>query len=359
MKPGMPDIEPDIPNSAVSVYDQGDAMEDFPVLRAFQQYVDAEQAKSRKRLLSMGIFFGILMAVVIAVFLILLVKVSERNQSLNDKMLEFVMKEHDRDREKLAQQQQQPAPAAAPVVVQPPQDNTAILALTTKLDEMQKKLMDSQAATEKAMREKSAAEAAAIEAAKPKGPSAQELEIERLKKLLEDQKADKKAAEEAEKKRKKEEELEAYRRKYYPELYAPKKTVVRKPRRRVIEVEEDLDEEDLDIDLDLDDEEEDVVVVPKRKTKVKTPSRNSTKTVKPVTKEEKTEDSPKKVVAEKEVKQPADTLLEELNDSKAINYFNDEDKEDEPKVEAKAKAKAKVEVETEKKVDSDWQIPEE
>ena len=31
-------------------------MDDFPVLKAFQQYIDAEQAKARKRMAIMGIF---------------------------------------------------------------------------------------------------------------------------------------------------------------------------------------------------------------------------------------------------------------------------------------------------------------
>ena len=56
-----------IPPNAVSVYGQtADAMDEFPVLKAFQQYIDAEQAKARKRLISLGIFFAILTGAVIA-----------------------------------------------------------------------------------------------------------------------------------------------------------------------------------------------------------------------------------------------------------------------------------------------------
>ena len=62
------------PRNAVSVYTQ-DAMDDFPVLKAFQQYIDAEQAKARKRLLSLGIFFGILTGAIIAVFVVMLLTV--------------------------------------------------------------------------------------------------------------------------------------------------------------------------------------------------------------------------------------------------------------------------------------------
>ena len=126
----IPGIDPSMPpNTAVSVYSQ-DGMDDFPVLKAFQQYIDAEQAKARKRLVALGIFFGILTGAVIAVFVVMLASMSHRNQLLNDRLVEFAMKERDRP--------------AAPVVVQPaaPQsDSTALVsALTAKLDAMEKKL---------------------------------------------------------------------------------------------------------------------------------------------------------------------------------------------------------------------------
>ena len=62
----IPEIDPEIPENAVSLYGQTDAMDDFPVLKAFQQYIDSEQAKARKRMLMLCIFFGILMTVVIS-----------------------------------------------------------------------------------------------------------------------------------------------------------------------------------------------------------------------------------------------------------------------------------------------------
>ena len=75
-----------------------------------------------------------------------------------------------------------------------------------------------------AERDKKAEEAAkaAAEAAKPKGPTPEQVEIARLKALLDVEKQ--KSA--AEKERRRQEELEAYRRKHYPELYqtVPKKT---------------------------------------------------------------------------------------------------------------------------------------
>ena len=204
---GIPEVDPEIPENAVRLYGESDAMDDFPVLKAFQQYIDAEQSKARKRMLILCVFFGVLMTVVIAVFLALLLNVSSRNQSLNDRLIEYAMKERER--------------MASPIVVQPPQqqqDSSAILVLTTKLEELQKKL-DANRAKEEAQRQ------AEIDAAKPKGPTPEELEIKRLNALLaaeKEKRAAEKAKMDAEKERQRQIELEEYRRKHYPELYEKK-----------------------------------------------------------------------------------------------------------------------------------------
>ena len=208
----IPEVDNPMPNNAVRLY--GDAMDDFPVLKAFQQYIDAEQAKARKRLLSLGIFFGILTGAIIAVFVVLLLNVSQRNQELNDRLVEYAMKDRSQK---------------SAVVVQPPQDNSAILAMTAKMEDLQKKLLESQAKAEReAAVAAERARIAAEEAAKPKGPTPEQIEIARLNALLaaEREKATAKAKSDAEqakakeeKERKRQEELEAYRRKHYPEFY--------------------------------------------------------------------------------------------------------------------------------------------
>lgn len=266
-----------IPQNAVSLYNS-DGMEEFPVLKAFQQYINTEQDKARKRLVSMGIFFGILMFAVIAVFVSLLLHATERNQSLNDRLLEIVLKERDR---------QVIVPAATPA-----QDNSVVMAMTAKLEELQRNLTENKHQAEKAEIERKAtaekermrieaAEAATkvaqqtaekaqaemvrmrqeaenmklkaqadIERAKSESQQARaelekakvahaakqtesskvksrseaaELELARLRLQLESEK--KRASEEAAKR--KELELEAYRREHYPELY--KKENVQKP----------------------------------------------------------------------------------------------------------------------------------
>ena len=202
----MTEIDPEIPEHAVSVYGQSDgAYEDFPVLKAFQQYIDAEQEKARKRLILICVFFGGIMFVVIAVFVGLLVSAGSRNQMLNDRIVEYMM----RDREQ----------RGSAVVVQPSQDSSAIHALTSKLDDLQKKLAESQAAAEKMALNAAAAKARqAEETMKPTGPTHEELEIARLKALLAAERE--KTAVEREKQR--QAELEEYRRKHYPELYEKK-----------------------------------------------------------------------------------------------------------------------------------------
>ena len=209
---GMPGIDAEVPENAVSVYGQSDAYEDFPVLKAFQQYIDSEQAKARKRLILLCAFFGILMFVVMSVFVLLLVNVSSRNQALNDRLVEFAMNDR--------------AQRGSAVVVQPAQDNSALLNLTAKLDEMQKKLSESQSKAEKI-----AAETAGHEKqvqAETKGPTKEELEIARLKALL----ATEREKQAVEREKQRQIELEAYRRQHYPELYGlskPEKKETRKP----------------------------------------------------------------------------------------------------------------------------------
>ena len=287
---GMPGVDPQMTN-AMSVYGQDGALDDFPVLKAFQQYVDAEQAKAQKRMTALCIFFITLMVGIVAVFVLLLINISARNQSLNDRMIE------------LALNREHAAPASSPVVVQPPQDSAAILALTAKMDAMQKKLAEDQAKAEQAAKEAAEkARKAAIEAATPKGPTPEELEIKRLKALL----AAEKEKSSLEKERQRQAELEAYRRKHYPEYYAPEK-----PRRATVkepvrdEIEEEIDEED---DLD------DIVNFAKKVSEdddEETPSQ--AEPVKSQAKPVKTETKPTEPEPEKEYSIPVDVKGSSIN----------------------------------------------
>lgn len=227
--PEMSDVAPEA--GVVSVYDN--PIDEFPVLKAFQQYIDAEQTKARKRLMSLGIFFGFLMVLIIGVFVYLLSGANIRNQQLNDKLLDFVMKERERP--------QQVAAA----------DNSAVEALAAKIEEMQKKFEEalSQQRSEEAERAQRAADeaAAAQKAAIEQIRTQESEEIIRLKALLDAEKqknAEERQRAEEERKRLREEELEAYRRKHYPEFYEkksePKPAEESKPAVKA-EAEEEID----------------------------------------------------------------------------------------------------------------------
>lgn len=204
---GMPEVDPTIPENAVSLYGQNDAMDEFPVLKAFQQYIDAEQTKARKRMIVLCVSFCVLMFIVIAVFGAMLMSVNARNQAMSDRLLDYAM----RDKERLQ-------PAAS--VAAPGSENAVLTLLTGKMEEMQRKLEESQTKAEKALTEVSEqAKKAADEEDKKKRVSAEQLEIERLKALLSAEK-EKQAAE---RERLRQIELEEYRRKHYPELYEVKK----------------------------------------------------------------------------------------------------------------------------------------
>ena len=88
------------------------ASNEFPVLKAFQEYIDAEQAKARKRMLGLSVFFIVLLFVVVVTFVLILTTVLDRNQSLSDRLLDYAL----REREKASVQQMPPAfvPPAQP-----------------------------------------------------------------------------------------------------------------------------------------------------------------------------------------------------------------------------------------------------
>lgn len=179
----------EIPQHAVSIFGQNEAVDDFPVLKAFQQYIDAEQEKARKRIIGLCIFFGAILVVVVTVFMVLLHGINVRNQVLGDRLVEYVMKENDR-------RQTTALPTAT-------QDNVALKAMTETLATIQKKLQEPDAKPlaydtdhERMVREETA-------------------KIERAKKLLDQEKqrlAD-------EKERLRQIEIDRQRRKLYPELY--------------------------------------------------------------------------------------------------------------------------------------------
>ena len=109
----MNDIENDIPQNAVSVYGSDSTMDEFPILEAFQEYIDAEQAKARKRITALAVFFGVLLIALLAIFMTLLVKSYDDNQHLNDRLVDFMQQERERSDKEHAERERAAAEAAA------------------------------------------------------------------------------------------------------------------------------------------------------------------------------------------------------------------------------------------------------
>jgi len=213
------DMNTEIPRNALSVYNQDNGMDDFPVLKAFQQYIDAEQSKARKRMVSLCIFFGILMTIVIAIFMYMLRETSVRNQQLNDRLVEYAM----RDRQPVVM------PAPQPAAETTSASEAAMRAMTDTLVAMQKQIAEQQ---QRAMTQATAPVVAPppqqqLEVQPAQSVDEMELErktreaeekLRRARALLDAEK--KKLAEDREKLR--QEEIERHRRRLYPEYYAEK-----------------------------------------------------------------------------------------------------------------------------------------
>ena len=273
----IPDVEPGIPpqtpNNAVSVYGQNDAMDDFPVLKAFQQYVDAEQAKAQKRMTTLCVFFAIILAIVVGVFVMLIMSMSDAKNDANEKLIQFMIQDRER-RQNVVVQTPQPAP----------QSDAAIKALTDTVTTLQKQLAEQQIklieekqkAAEEAVKRAKEAEAAAAQAVV--SPSADQLaqekknqsDLDRLAKVAADLKKQKQELAD-EKERLRQREIEFQRRRLYPDYYEKtdsEKAAVRKPApapakpnhsavlesvRTLVDGMDDDEEDDAE---DLDDDEE-------------------------------------------------------------------------------------------------------
>ena len=230
----------------ISLYGDGTG-EDFPVLKAFQQYIDAEQAKARRRLLTVSIVFVITLIAVIAIFSMMVIKANNQTQTLNDRMVDLLLKDKDRSVEE--------AKAAA---VQ----ELTVKALNDTLEKLQKRIEDQDrkateaaavAARELAAAKKAAAEApSVVDSSFDQRNREQEAKIQKALALLKAEKQ--KLADEKEKLR--QQELERYRREHYPEYYAKRQAASR--------AKTQIDPDDLDdVRYFDDDEPEDTPVRPK------------------------------------------------------------------------------------------------
>lgn len=206
------------PPNAVSVFGQGGSPNDFPVLKAFQEYIDAEQAKARKRMLGLSVFFILLLVVITITFTVVVMSVINRNQSLSDRLLDIALRERVPAQPVVTVQSPAPAPVVQPVVHQQSQEE----ALKPVVEEIGKLT----AALVKAQQQPVpvAQPAPVVVTTSPQPvvqPVADSAELIRLREELRREREERKAEREAkEKEEKRQAEIEAHRRRLYPEYYA-------------------------------------------------------------------------------------------------------------------------------------------
>jgi hypothetical protein len=143
--------------------------------------------------------FAVLMGLVIAVFMVLLYAMNERNQSLNDRLVEYAIK--DRDRQSVA------VPAVQP------QTDAALKAMTETLATLQRQLAEER-------RQKAVAPVAPAKT--PQQIAAEEQQRAEQERLIREKarlEAEKKLLAE-EKERLRQQEVEQHRRRLYPDYYA-------------------------------------------------------------------------------------------------------------------------------------------
>lgn len=212
--------------TAVRLYnEQSEALDDFPVLKAFQQYVEAEQDKARKRIALLSVIFAVMTILLIAAFFFIITGMSakyegrimdfsERNQQLNDRLVEFAMKE--RSKPVNSEESQ----AALNIMKE------TITTLRTQISEQQKMISAEQkrnaeiAVSQTEMTAKLEADKQEYEKAKKQDAE----KLRQIKQILQNEK--KKIEEEKEKLRK--QAIELQRQRLYPEYYS-KKTAEKKP----------------------------------------------------------------------------------------------------------------------------------
>ena len=194
------------------------AENDFPVLKAFQQYIDAEQAKARKRMLGLSIFFIMLLVAVVVTFTIVMMSVINRNQALSDRLLEIALRERPAQAAPVVVQQPAPQP-----IVQPAPAQSRESELKPFLDKMETLVS---AIVAKQQQQSIAPAPVVVTTGTPMPtiqPSTESVEAarmrEELKKQKEELEAERARLKDAQEKLK-QAEIEKHRRRLYPEYYA-------------------------------------------------------------------------------------------------------------------------------------------
>lgn len=201
------------PQNAVKLFDPTAGAGDFPVLKAFQEYLETEQAKARKRMLGLSIFFIVLLVVVVVTFTLIMSTVINRNQALSDRLLDIAL----RERQPVSQPApvvnvQQPAPH---IVQQPTPTQPAADAMKPLMEKLEQLIAEKQKSA--SVPPATTPEQAKI-VAETQAMLQQQAELKRQQDAVKAEKEKLKAEQE----KLHQEQVEQHRRRLYPEYYAQK-----------------------------------------------------------------------------------------------------------------------------------------
>ena len=211
--------------NAVSLFGQSGGVNDFPVLKAFQEYIDAEQAKARKRMLGLSVFFILLLIVVVITFTLVITSVIARNQQLSDRLLDIALRDKTSAQPVVNVQSPAPTVESAELVrlrEELRREKEEIKAEQAKRDEVRfNKLLD---AISKPQQQPVAAPTPVVVTTSPSSvlqpTTAESAELVRLREELRREKEERQAEQAKAKEEKRKAEIEAHRRRLYPEYYA-------------------------------------------------------------------------------------------------------------------------------------------
>ncbi len=211
--------------NAVSLFGQSGGVNDFPVLKAFQEYIDAEQAKARKRMLGLSVFFILLLIVVVITFTLVITSVIARNQQLSDRLLDIALRDKTSAQPVVNVQSPAPTVESAELVrlrEELRREKEEIKAEQAKRDEVRfNKLLD---AISKPQQQPVAAPTPVVVTTSPSSvlqpAAAESAELVRLREELRREKEERQAEQAKAKEEKRKAEIEAHRRRLYPEYYA-------------------------------------------------------------------------------------------------------------------------------------------
>lgn len=210
--------------NALSLFGQAANANDFPVLKAFQEYIDAEQAKARKRMLGLSIFFVVLLVAVVVTFTVVVMSIVSHNRELSDRLLDVAFRERQAPvvvtPAAAPQPIVQPQPTVAPAVA--PAQDSGIKPILEKLEALAAAMVARQ---QQALQLQQPAPVVVTAAPAPVAPSApvETVESKQMRETIKRQQAELEAErnrlKEAEEKLRKA-EIERHRRRLYPEYYA-------------------------------------------------------------------------------------------------------------------------------------------